>query len=147
MDVVFASHVVEHLLSGFEVAELLDDCRRAVATGGRIVLVYPSAALWGPLFWESDYTHHWPASERRLRQVAADVGLICRGAENRTLGFSGPVGAAIAALGRLIPWRLAARLPAGLAWALTGMRILLAPESLIVLEVPAGPSATWSAQV
>lgn len=135
-DLIYSAHVIEHLRSGYEVAELLSDCRRALKPGGRLILVYPDATIWGRLFWEADYTHHWPASRRRLRQVADDVGLRWIDSLNLTLGLSGRLGAVIRAFGCLIPWRVAGLLPMPVARALVGLRILLMSESVVVLEEP-----------
>jgi SAM-dependent methyltransferase len=73
VDLVLASHVLEHLDSGDTVLELLGAIRAALAPGGRLCVACPDAMAHPRQFWNVDYTHRWPTTPRRLRQVLIDA--------------------------------------------------------------------------
>jgi SAM-dependent methyltransferase len=72
---VLASHVIEHLDGAAHVLEFVRAMRDATGPGGRVCLAVPDFLDSPRLFWDVDYTHRWPSTARRLRQVIADAGL------------------------------------------------------------------------
>jgi SAM-dependent methyltransferase len=73
VDLVLASHVLEHLDSGDTVLTLLREIRGNLAPAGRVCLACPDAMAHPREFWNVDYTHRWPTTRRRLRQVLLDA--------------------------------------------------------------------------
>ena len=71
---VYSAHLIEHLAGSEMVHELLTDCTRLLAPGGIMALLFPDAMAMGSHFWNCDYTHVWPTTERRVAQVLTDAG-------------------------------------------------------------------------
>ncbi|MHB0915564.1 MAG: class I SAM-dependent methyltransferase [Thermoleophilia bacterium] len=71
---VYSAHLLEHLPDSQAVHALLADCRRLVDEGGVIALLFPDAMAMGRQFWNCDYTHAYPTTERRVAQALADSG-------------------------------------------------------------------------
>jgi cyclopropane fatty-acyl-phospholipid synthase-like methyltransferase len=111
-DCILASHVIEHLGSPEEVRMFLVGATSHLSDGGIIALVFPDARCMGFDFWEADYTHQWPSTERRVRQVAADAGLDVVACMRLCLWWSGRSARALAWVARLYPyWLLATLFP------------------------------------
>ncbi|MCL4472802.1 MAG: class I SAM-dependent methyltransferase [Actinobacteria bacterium] len=75
---IYSAHLIEHLAGGEMVHELLADCPRLLAPGGVLALLFPDAMAMGNHFWNCDYTHTWPTTERRVAQALADAGFQVR---------------------------------------------------------------------
>ncbi|RJQ43038.1 MAG: class I SAM-dependent methyltransferase [Gaiellales bacterium] len=71
---VYCAHLLEHLPDSRAVHALMADCRRLVDDGGVIALLFPDAMAMGRQFWNCDYTHVYPTTERRIAQALADSG-------------------------------------------------------------------------
>lgn len=71
---VYSAHLLEHLPGSQAVHALLEDCRRLADEGGVIGLLFPDAMAMGRQFWNCDYTHVYPTTERRVAQALADSG-------------------------------------------------------------------------
>ncbi len=72
---VYSAHLLEHLGGAEQVHELLSDCARLAGDGGVVAMLFPDAMDMGANFWNCDYTHVWPTTERRVAQAMADAGL------------------------------------------------------------------------
>lgn len=133
-DLVYASHVVEHLPGPQAVLDLVGGARRLLRPGGAVALVFPDARRIGVDFWDCDYTHQWPSTPRRVRQLAHDAGFTVAATHHCCLHLTGWRAALLRTLRRLYP--------AGLLSALTPARedfwyrgkMLFAPDVLMVLE-------------
>lgn len=86
VDMVYAAHVVEHLSSPQEVFVFMKEIRRVLLPGGLVAIVCPDFSTLGSLFWDIDYTHSFPVTERRLQQVMSDADLKVL----KSAFFSGP---------------------------------------------------------
>jgi len=75
---VYSAHLIEHLPGSETVHELLAECGRLLAPGGVLALLFPDAMAMGRHFWNCDYTHVWPTTERRVAQALADAGFAMR---------------------------------------------------------------------
>jgi SAM-dependent methyltransferase len=73
-DLALASHVIEHLPSGDSICELLSALRDGLSDTGRLCLAFPDYLDDDREFWDVDYTHRWPSTVRRVRQVLHDSG-------------------------------------------------------------------------
>lgn len=73
-DVIYADQVLEHM-SGIDAARALTaEARRALAPGGVFFVVVPDYLKERGFFWDIDYTHNFPTTERRVRQLLYDGG-------------------------------------------------------------------------
>jgi predicted SAM-dependent methyltransferase len=72
MDLVYASHVVEHLADPVTVLSFVQEAYRVLRPNGLLVLSAPDLLAFGKAFWDADYTHTFPVTERRLRQLLSD---------------------------------------------------------------------------
>ncbi len=71
---IYSAHLIEHLPGSEAVHDLLTDCQRLLAPGGVVAMLFPDAMAMGRHFWNCDYTHCWPTTERRVAQALADAG-------------------------------------------------------------------------
>jgi SAM-dependent methyltransferase len=73
-DVIYADQVLEHM-SGIDAARALTaEARRALTPGGVFFVVVPDYLKERGFFWDIDYTHNFPTTERRVRQLLYDGG-------------------------------------------------------------------------
>lgn len=73
-DVVIISHVLEHFKNHSEVLEVLQCVNDLLKPGGHFVLVYPDYNDWGSEFFDIDYSHSYPITERRVNHLLTDTG-------------------------------------------------------------------------
>lgn len=64
-------HVLEHMKTAADAAEVLTSIRDRLAPGGALVVACPDYARWGSHFYDCDYTHSFPMTKRRLAQLCA----------------------------------------------------------------------------
>jgi hypothetical protein len=137
VDCIYASHVIEHLDGPDGVRSFLAEARQHLDPGGGIALVFPDARWMGFDFWEADYTHRWPSTERRVRQVAVDAGLEVAACTRICLSATGRAARALAAVARLYPyWLLATLNPSRKEFWYRG-RLLFSLDVVIILRAPA----------
>ena len=72
--VLYADQVLEHM-SGIDAArQLVAEAGRVIEPGGVLFLVVPDYLKERGFFWDIDYTHNFPTTERRVRQLLHDGG-------------------------------------------------------------------------
>jgi SAM-dependent methyltransferase len=103
VDVIYASHVIEHLPGAEGAIEFLREAYRVLSPGGVLFLAAPDFMTFGKTFWDADYTHAFPVTRRRLVQLFSDSCF-----ESMVFmylaGFvPGVMGRVISCLARLIP--------------------------------------------
>ena len=74
-DLIFCFHVIEHLDSPFTVHAFVEECQRILKPDGKLVMIAPDYMRMGKYFWDCDYTHITPITERRLKQILLDSNL------------------------------------------------------------------------
>lgn len=74
-DVVYASHVIEHMPSPPVALEFVQEACRVLRPGGLLALSAPDLLGFGDTFWDADYTHTFPVTSRRIRQLLSDAHL------------------------------------------------------------------------
>ena len=74
-DVILMSHVFEHMGSIAQAQEFLSEARRCLRPGGTLFLLSPDLLGFGADFWNVDYTHTFPTSLHRVKQMLPDAGL------------------------------------------------------------------------
>lgn len=70
VDIVFASNVLEHLLSKDHVLKAFSETRRVLRPGGRILILQPNIRYAGGKYWDF-FDHHLPLTERSLVEALA----------------------------------------------------------------------------
>jgi SAM-dependent methyltransferase len=72
--VLYADQVLEHM-SGIDAArQFVAEARRVIEPGGVLFVVVPDYLKERGFFWDIDYTHNFPTTERRVRQLLYDGG-------------------------------------------------------------------------
>lgn len=74
-DAVVAWSVLEHMPDFVAANRFLAEMVRLTRPGGLIGVNCPDLVAAGSLFWDTDYTHSFPTSMRRLTQMFSDQGL------------------------------------------------------------------------
>jgi SAM-dependent methyltransferase len=92
IDVVAASHVLEHMKGPDEILAVVTDITRILRPGGYFLAAVPNIFDCGPLFYDSDWTHAYPTTPRRLDEVFRDAGLVKAGSCHIYFGFRGDIG-------------------------------------------------------
>lgn len=93
VDVVFASNLLEHLTND-EVARTLEEARRVLRTGGRLLVLQPNFRYSYKKYFD-DYTHRRIFTHVSLRDLLSSSGFHVEVVHPRFLPFSmrsGPVG-------------------------------------------------------
>ena len=100
--VLYADQVLEHM-SGIDAARaFVAEALRALTPGGILFVVVPDYLKERGFFWDIDYTHNFPTTERRVRQLLYDGGFEIERVV-RTIGTaSGPARDALAAAALLV---------------------------------------------
>jgi hypothetical protein len=133
-DCIYASHLVEHLRSADEVRAFLRGAAQHLTEDGVVALAFPDARWMGFEFWDADYTHHWPSTERRVRQVAVDAGLEVVTCTRVCLTQTGRRARLLAWAVRLYPyWLLAALFPRAKEFLYRG-KLLFSFDVVVVLR-------------
>jgi SAM-dependent methyltransferase len=73
-DLVYCSHVLEHMPDHFKAYDLVCDVYRVLKDGGYFVILYPDIRIFKYEFWNCDYTHHFVLTDRRVVQMCLDSG-------------------------------------------------------------------------
>ena len=105
-DVVFASHVLEHMSDGNTAFTFLQECKRVAKPGGVVFMIAPDLLACGLDFWDGDYTHTFPVTEQRLRSMAADADLEFIEIVYFAGPVEGPLSTLISLAARVLPARL-----------------------------------------
>jgi SAM-dependent methyltransferase len=72
--VLYADQVLEHM-SGIDAArQFVSEALRVIEPGGVLFVVVPDYLKERGFFWDIDYTHNFPTTERRVRQLLHDGG-------------------------------------------------------------------------
>lgn len=86
-DVVFVSNLLEHLEKKRQVVDVLRECRRALAPGGRLLLLQPNLRYVGAAYW--DFLDHQIAlTDRSLAEALAIAGFEVVEARARFLPYT-----------------------------------------------------------
>ncbi|MDM8557867.1 class I SAM-dependent methyltransferase [Candidatus Parabeggiatoa sp. HSG14] len=77
VDIVFMSNFLEHLLNKQQVFETLQEARRILKVGGKILILQPNIRFLPNNYWDF-FDHHTPLSDRSLVEVleALDMNIV-----------------------------------------------------------------------
>jgi SAM-dependent methyltransferase len=85
-DLIYASHVIEHMPDPKTALLFIKESFRVLSPGGILILSAPDFTWVGTAFWEFDYTHTFPITKPRLQQLLRDAGFYSM----KFFRFSGP---------------------------------------------------------
>ena len=74
-NVIVMQHVLEHMRGVDEALTLVCQCVERLVPGGLLIVCGPDITVMKDDFFDCDYTHAFPTSARRLRQIFHDAGL------------------------------------------------------------------------
>lgn len=74
-NIAYAAFVAEHMRDGIELFEFVHALKTVVKPNGIIVLIMPDARSMGIEFWNQDYTHRYPTTERNVRMICEENNL------------------------------------------------------------------------
>ena len=106
IDVVYASHVIEHARGPAEALALVQEAWRVLRPCGLLALAAPDYRAFGKLFWDVDYTHTFPVTDRRMQQLLRDGGFEIVKLAHYVGPFPGLDGAVVGLLARGLPINL-----------------------------------------
>lgn len=76
-DLVFASHVIEHVGDWRAAWRVLDRLLACLNKNGHLVMLFPDVGLTTPRNHYADYTHTFPTTQRAVRRMLYDLGACC----------------------------------------------------------------------
>ena len=74
-DTTVAVHVLEHSLNPQEAHEWCAEMLRVTKKNGHVVIVCPDISDYGSFFWDSDWSHSYPTTPKRISQIFNDLGV------------------------------------------------------------------------
>lgn len=104
-DAVMALHVLEHAPDPYAARAWLDAMAGTVRPGGAVLIASPDLRDYGAAFWESDWSHGWPTTPRRVAALMEDVGLDVTHVRSMRLGSVRSWNYAGRVVGGLLPTR------------------------------------------
>ena len=75
-DMIYAAYVIEHLADGLTLAEFAKNCAEHLREGGVLVVTCPDALKQQFEFFNMDYTHRYPTTERNVTMALSDSGFV-----------------------------------------------------------------------
>lgn len=102
----FMLHVLEHMRSPGDAAQVVAEIHDRLAPGGVIVIACPDFSRWGCHFYDCDYTHSYPVTRRRLDQLLRDQGFEIVASTIYVGPIFGYVGIPLSWLAKVLYWPL-----------------------------------------
>jgi SAM-dependent methyltransferase len=121
LDVVFTSNFFEHLPNKVALGRTLDQARRCLALGGRLIAMGPNIRYLAGSYWDF-WDHHLPLTHLSLREALETRGFVIRQCVGRFLPYTMVGGPDYPLF--LLRWYL--RIPA--LWRLAGKQFLVVAE-------------------
>lgn len=87
LDVVFTSNFFEHLLSKQLLADTINQAKRCMRTGGRLIALGPNIRFVGGAYWDF-FDHHIALTDLSLKELFAIQGLQVEVAIDRFLPYT-----------------------------------------------------------
>ena len=87
LDVVFTSNFFEHLPDKTALGKTLDEVRRCLKPGGRIIAMGPNIKFLSDAYWDF-WDHHIPLSDLSLREALEIRGFVIEDSVDRFLPYT-----------------------------------------------------------
>ena len=72
---VVSLHVIEHAPTYLDARNWLKEMNRITKPGGVVLIATPDIRDYGNYFWDSDWSHGWPATPQRISQLMKDLNI------------------------------------------------------------------------
>lgn len=101
-------HVLEHAADGHQARQWIEALLNNAEPGGQIVIVSPDVLDYAGYFWETDWTHGFPTSNRNVSQIFSDLNSDVVFSQRMRLGSINPILSSLGWwLSKIFPTRLA----------------------------------------
>lgn len=74
-DAVISFHVLEHAPDQYAAREWVKSMTETLSDDGVILISGPDIRDYGTVFWDSDWSHGYPLTPRRVKQIFDDLGI------------------------------------------------------------------------
>lgn len=74
-DLAYAAFVAEHMQDGIQLFDFVGELKMATKKNGVIALIMPDTRSMGIEFWNQDYTHRYPTTERNVSMICKENNL------------------------------------------------------------------------
>jgi SAM-dependent methyltransferase len=101
--IVYAAHVIEHLPDSFTALLFAQEVHRILREDGIFFISAPDVRSFSWHFWDADYTHTFPVSARRLRQMLSDANFEIISEIYFSGPIQGPVSALMSFMAKILP--------------------------------------------
>lgn len=105
-DVIYHSHVLEHMASSTIAFDFISECKRVLRPGGQLIFLCPDYIRMGNYFWDVDYTHTFVTTENRIKHLLQDCNLIIDVLKPVTEPIAGKWGLLIGLIMRFFPYQM-----------------------------------------
>lgn len=124
VDVVFMSNFLEHMLDKKAVLTVLEECRKVLKPGGRLLILQPNIRYVGPAYW--DYIdHHVALTEHSLVEALEVSGLTIDEVIPRFLPYTAKSRLGAAVNGGDRGWMVSAYLRMPILWRFFGQQTFI----------------------
>jgi SAM-dependent methyltransferase len=89
-DVVWMSHVLEHAPTFIAAREMLAGAYERLEAGGHLVVICPDLESWKEGFWSADWSHGFPTTLRRVKELVQECGFRVAYARHHTATVTNP---------------------------------------------------------
>jgi SAM-dependent methyltransferase len=113
-DCIYMAHVLEHFINYEAASTVLSQIASALKPGGAFVLFFPDYSDYHDDFYSVDYSHEYPLTKRRVRDILADNGFTLLSMQSMRACFRAPVSSF------LFPLHLAIKFVCGILFDTTG---------------------------
>jgi SAM-dependent methyltransferase len=114
-DCVYMAHVLEHFINYEAASTVLSQIADALKPGGTFVLFFPDYSDYHDDFYSVDYSHEYPLTKRRVRDILADNGFTLLSMRSMRACFRVPVSSLV------FPLHLVIKFACGILFEATGM--------------------------
>lgn len=73
-DACYMLHVIEHMKDSDMATSVINEVKEHLNDDGLLIIACPDFMKWKAYFYDCDYTHSFPITKRRLRQLLVDEG-------------------------------------------------------------------------
>ena len=75
VDMIYAAHLIEHFPTWSDAENFVAASRDRLEPGGYLVIIAPDILSWRGRFWDVDWSHGYPTTLRRVRQLMEESGM------------------------------------------------------------------------
>lgn len=89
--IIWLSHVLEHAVNYDEARAMLIACHSRLQENGYLIIIAPDILHWRMYFWSWDWSHGFPTSLNRVKQLLNETGFSVDTALHHTATLTNPI--------------------------------------------------------